>query len=268
MVGATVLIAVLAFTAIVAFWLDRSVGREEAFRANVAEVIAMDSSQEALAARLMDEAIDAVPLLALVRGAGEKAIVSLLDSGAFDDSIDRLAVEAHRHVVSGDDGPFVADLTDVRDVLIAPIARLSPDLAARIPVDVFEDVVILDSRAFPVLGAAIGWLPWIAVFAAGGAAFLSAVLVMLERRRSLAIFAVGVAIFAAGVGAIVWANVGGDIAAGRVTDELTGVLVGNAAVVAGRSLRSAGTAVAVSGAVLAAAGAVGFAITLGRGERS
>jgi len=267
-VAVTALIAVLAFVATVAFWLDRSVGREAAFRDNVAEVLAMDTSQEALAARLMDEAIDAVPLLALVRGAGENAIVTLLDSGAFDESIDRLAVEAHRYVVSGADGPFVADLTDVRDVLVAPIARLSPDLAARIPVDVFEEVVILDSRAFPLLGRMIGWLPWITIVAAAGAVFLAVSLVMAARRRSMAIVAVGAALLLAGGGAVAWSIAGGGIAADRTTDELTRVLIENAAVVAGRSLRSAGTTLALSGVGTIAAGLILFAVSLGRDGRS
>ncbi len=105
MITISVLISVLAFIATVALWIERSAGSEAAFSANAAEVLTMDSSQQALAERLMDEAIDAVPLLALVRGAGEQATVALLDSGAFDEAMNRVIVEAHRHVVSGADGP-------------------------------------------------------------------------------------------------------------------------------------------------------------------
>ncbi|MCJ7779506.1 MAG: hypothetical protein MUQ27_01645, partial [Acidimicrobiia bacterium] len=100
MFAISALISVLIFTSAVAFWMNRYVASEEAFREQAVEVLALDSSQKAVAARLIDEAVDAVPLLALVRGAGERATVVLLDSGAFDSVFDRLIVEGHRHIVS------------------------------------------------------------------------------------------------------------------------------------------------------------------------
>ena len=68
--------------------MNRSIAQESAFLRHATETLELDSSQEALAERLMGEAVDAVPLLALVRGAGERATVGLLDSGAFDSAID------------------------------------------------------------------------------------------------------------------------------------------------------------------------------------
>jgi hypothetical protein len=258
-----VLISVLAFTATVALWVDRTAGNETAFRANAAEVLAMDSSQEALATRLMDEAIDAVPLLALVRGAGEQATVVLLDSGAFDEAMDRVIAEAHGHVVSQADGPFTVDLTDIRTVLVAPIARISPDLADRIPIDTFENVVILDSGALPVLGALARWLPTITIVAAAAAVFLAVALVMLSPRRSIAVIAVGSALLVAGLGVVGWAAFGGGIATGQIDDELTRVLVANGYAVFGRSLTTAGTGLALFGAATAGAGLVMAAVTAG-----
>jgi len=263
MITISALISVLAFVATVAFWIQRSAGDEAAFSANAAEVLAMDSSQQALAERLMDEAIDAVPLLALVRGAGEQATVVLLDSGAFDEAMSRVIIEAHRHVVSGEEGPFTADLTDVRDVLVAPIARISPDLADRIPVEVFENVVILDSGALPLLGLVARGLPAIVIFSAAAAVFLAVALVMLADRRSMALFAVGLAVALAGLGAMVWGTVGGSVAADRIDDDLTRVLVVNGYAVISPWLRSAGSVLMAIGAVLAASGAVVFAARRG-----
>jgi len=258
-----VLISVLAFTATVAFWIVRTAGNEAAFRANATEVLATDSSQEALAARLMDEAIDAVPLLAFVRGAGEQATVVLLDSGAFDEAMDRVIAEAHRHVVSQTDGPFTADLTDVRTALVAPIARISPDLADRIPVDAFENVVILDSGALPILGAVAHWLPTIAILGAAAAVFLAVALIMLAPRRWIAVIAVGSALLIAGLGVVAWAAFGGGIATDRIDDELTRVLVMNSYAVFGRSLTTAGATLALFGTATVGAGLVMAAVTAG-----
>lgn len=217
----------------------------------------MDSSQEAIAARLMDEAIGAVPLLALVRGAGESATLVLLDSGAFDSVFDRLAVEGHRHVMSQSDEPFTADLTNVRAVLVAPIAQIAPDLAERVPVDTFESVVILDSDALPIIGRVAGWLPVVSVFSAALAVFLAVALVMLSPRRSIALISVGAATAIAGAGVYGWSVFGGPIAADQITDELTRILVVNGYAVFSRSLRTEGLVLIATGAIIAIAGLLG-----------
>ncbi len=241
--------------------MDRSVGSEAAFLEHAAEVLSMDSSQEAIAVRLMDEAIDAVPLLALVRGAGESATLVLLDSGAFDGVFDRLAIEGHRHVMSRSDEPFTADLTDVRAVLVAPIAQISPDLAERVPVDAFESVVILDSDALPIVGRVAGWMPVVSVFSAALAVFLAVALVMLSRRRSIALIAVGVAVLLAGAGVYGWSVFGGPIAADQLTDDLTRILVENGYTVFSRSLRTEGLILVAAGAIVGVAGLLGALAT-------
>jgi len=261
------LISVLTFTSAVAFWMDRSVANEEAFQEQAAEVLAMDSSQEAIAVRLMDEAIDAVPLLALVSGAGESATLVLLNSGAFDSVFDRLAIEGHRHVMSQSEEPFTADLTDVRAVLIAPIAQIAPDLAERVPVDAFEAVVILDSDAMPVVGRVAGWLPVVSVFSAATAVFLSVALVMLSRRRAVALITVGLAVLIAGLGVYAWSRLGGPIAANQISDELTRVLVTNGYTVFTRSLRTEGLVLAIVGVATTAVGLIGVAVGAATGDR-
>jgi hypothetical protein len=260
------LVSVLTFTSAVAFWMDRSVASEEAFREQAIEVLAMDSSQKAIAARLMDEAVDAVPLLALVRGAGERATVVLLDSGAFDSVFDRLIVEGHRHVVSPSDGPFTADLTDMRAVLVSPIAQIAPELAELVPVDAFEAVVILDADALPFVGRVAGWVPSISVFAAAAGVFLAVALVMLSRRRSIALIAVGLAVLIAGIGVYAWATFGGSLAIARIGDGLTRVLVTNGYAVFTRSLRTEGLVLASAGSVIAAAGLIGVVVGVARSE--
>ncbi len=240
--------------------MDRSVASEDAFLEHATEVLEMDSSREAIAARLMDEAIGAVPLLALVRGAGERATFVLLDSGAFDSVFDRLAIEGHRHVMSQSDDPFTADLTDVRTALVAPIAQIAPDLAERVPVDAFESVVILDSGALPVAGKAAAWMPAVSVFSAAAAVFLGVALVMLSRRRSIALFTVGLAVLFAGVGVFAWSRFGGPLAADQITDDLTRVLVENGYAVFSRSLQTEGLALAIAGLVVAAVGGVGLLV--------
>ena len=265
MIAVGALISILTFVAAVAFWVDRSVVQESAFIEHATEVLEMDASRQVLAERLMDDAIDSVPLLALVRGAGERAIVAILESGAFDPAIDSLVVAGHRHVMSQQDGPFVADLSEVRAVLVEPIARISPDLAERIPVDTFEEVVILDAEALPVMGRAAGWMPIVTVIAAASAVFLAVAGVMLARRRSVALLVVGAAMMIAGAGVAVWSVVGGPLARSRVDDSVSRVLVENGYAVFSRSLTAGGAWLVVVGSTVAAAGLIGMLIGAARG---
>jgi flagellar biogenesis protein FliO len=260
MIAISALISILTFVAAAAFWVDRAVLREAAFLESATEVLEMDSSHQALAERLMDEAVDAVPLLAFVRGAGERATVALLDNGAFDETIKSLVVAGHRHVMAQEEGPFTADLTEVRAVIVEPIAQIAPDLAERIPVDAFRAVVIADSEAVPAVGRAASWVPVVSVFSAAGAVFLAIALVMLADRRSIALVLVGAAVLIAGLGVVVWSAWAGPLAASGVDDPISRVLVENGYAVFSRSLRIEGLWLALGGTAVAAAGLVGFLV--------
>jgi hypothetical protein len=266
MIAISALISISTFVSAAAFWMDRSVVREAAFLESATEVLEMDSSQQALAQRLMNEAVGAVPLLAFVRGAGERATVALLDAGAFDEAIDSLVIAGHRHVMAQEEGPFTADLTEVRAVIVEPIAQIAPDLADQIPVDAFEAVVIADSEAVPAVGRAASWVPAVSVFSAAGAVFLAVTFVMLAQRRSIALALVGAAVLIAGIGVVVWSAAGGTFAAARIDDSISRVLVENGYAVFSRSLRIEGLWLVLGGIALACAGLVGFLVGAARGE--
>jgi len=260
MIAISALISILTYVSAVAFWVDRSVLREAAFLQSATEVLEIDSSQQALAERLMNEAVDAVPLLAFVRGAGEQATVALLDSGAFDEAIGSLVIAGHRHVMAREEGPFTADLTEVRAVIVEPIAQIAPGLADLIPVDAFEAVVIADSEAIPAVGRAAVWVPAVSMFSAAGAVFLAIALVMLARRRSIALTLVGAAVLVSGLGVVLWSAGAGPLAAAGVDDPISRVLVENGYAVFSRSLRIEGLWLTLAGTALASAGLVGYLI--------
>ena len=260
MIAVSALISILTYVSAVAFWVNSSVLQEDAFLESATEVLEFDSSQQALAERLMNEAVDAVPLLAFVRGAGERATVALLDSGAFDEAIAGLVVAGHRHVMAQEEGPFTADLTDVRAVIVEPIAQIAPDLADLIPVDAFEAVVIADAEAIPAVGRAAGWVPAVAVFSAAGAVFLAIAFVMLAQRRSIALVLVGAAVLIAGLGVVVWSVGAGPLAAARIDDPISRVLVRTGYTVFSRSLRIDGLWLTLAGVAVAASGLVGYLV--------
>jgi hypothetical protein len=135
-----------------------------------------------------------------------------------------------------------------------------------VPVDAFEAVVILDADALPFVGRVAGWLPVISVFAAAAGVFLAVALVMLSRRRSIALITVGLAVLIAGIGVYAWGTFGGSAATARIADELTRVLVTNGYAVFARSLQTEGLVLASAGSVIAAAGLIGVVVGVARSE--
>ncbi len=114
-----------------------------------------------------------------------------------------------------------------------------------------------------------GWqagFPLVSVFAAAAGVFLAVALVMLSRRRSIALITVGLAALIAGIGVYAWATFGGSLAIARIGDGLTRVLVTNGYAVFTRSLRTEGLVLASAGSVIAVAGLIGVVVGVARSE--
>ncbi len=153
-------------------------------------------------------------------------------------------------------------------VLVAPIARISPGLAERIPVDAFTSVVILDEEDVPAMWRAAGWAQVVSVLSTAGAVFLAVAAVMLARRRSLALTVVGLAVLIAGAGVVLWSEVGKSLVPSRIDDSTSSVLVENGYAVFSRSLTAGGSWLVVFGFIVTAAGLIGVLIGAARGTEA
>lgn len=238
--------------------MDRSIVQESAFRVHAVEVFEADSSKEALAALLMDEAEKAVVLPAFVRGVGEPAIVALFDTGVFDPAINRLIIAGHRHVMSQRDGPLIADLSDVWLIIARSIDQFAPGLSNQVSEDAFRAIVIVESDVLPSIGRAAGWAFAVSVFSAAGALFLAVALVAPARRRLVAVISVGAALAIAGLGVVAWSAVGSSLAVSRIDDSVGRTLMENGYSVFSAPLRINGFLLTVVGIGLVVVGLVGF----------
>ena len=102
------------------------------------------------------------------------------------------------------------------------------------------------------------------LFSAAGAIFLAVALVMLARRRSMALVLVGAAVLIAGIGVVAWSTAGGTFAAARIDDPISRVLVENGYAVFSRSLRIEGLWLVLGGIAHACAGLVGYLVAAAR----
>lgn len=255
-------ISILVFVANLGVWAQRQLFDPGALALASLEALHEEDSEQAIAAYLMDQAIEEVELLRFVRQPGEQAIGVVLDSGVLDATYIQVTDVVRERMVTGNPDAVVVDLLRLKSAILGPIADVAPNLVDLIPDSVFGDILILDEGVLPSLRGVSEMTPWITALAGAAAMVLAVLLVALSRRRSLASFAVGLAVTAAGAWSLVWIGAGRPLVIGRIDDELAVVLAGNGYDVLARSLRQQSVTVLLVGVVIAAGSLLWFAGTL------
>ena len=255
-------ISVLVFVANLGVWAQRQLFDPGALALASLEALHEEDSEQAIATYLMDQAIEEVDLLRFVRQPGEQAVGVVLDSGVLDATYIQVTDVVRERMVTGNPDAVVVDLLHLKAAILGPIADVAPNLVDLIPDSVFGDIVILDEGVLPSLRGVSEMTPWVTALAGAAAMVLAVLLVALSRRRSLASFAVGLAVTAAGAWSLVWIEAGRPLVIGRIDDELAVVLAGNGYDVLARSLRQQSVTVLLVGVVIAAASLFWFAGTL------
>jgi 3-dehydroquinate dehydratase len=245
-------ISVLVFVANLGVWAQRQVFDPGALAIASLEALHEQDSEEAIAAYLMDQAIEEVELLRFVREPGERAVEVVLASGVLDPTYVQITDVVRDRMVTGNPDAVVVDLLHLRNAILDPIAAIAPGAVDLVPDRVFQDIVILEGGVLPSLRVVAEMTPWITVLAGAAAMILAVLLLAWSRRRSLATFAIGVAISAAGAWSLVWVEAGRPLIIGRIDDRLGMVLAGNGYDVLARSLREQSLTVLLVGIVIAA----------------
>lgn len=251
-------ISVLVFVANLGVWAQRQLFDPGALALASLEALHEEDSEQAIAAYLMDQAIEEVELLRFVRQPGEQAVGVVLDSGVLDATYIQVTDVVRERMVTGNPDAVVVDLLHLKAAILGPIADVAPNLVDLIPDSVFGDIVILDEGVLPSLRGVSEMTPWITALAGAAAMVLAVLLVALSRRRSLALFAVGFAVAAAGGWSLLWIGAGRPLVIGRIDHELAVVLAGNGYDVLARSLRQQSLTVLLVGVVIAAASLLWF----------
>jgi 3-dehydroquinate dehydratase len=251
-------ISVLVFVANLGVWAQRQVFDPGALAIASLEALHEQDSEQAIAAYLMDQAIEEVELLRFVREPGERAVEVVLASGVLDPTYVQITDVVRDRMVTGNPDAVVVDLLHLRNAILDPIAAIAPGAVDLVPDRVFQDIVILEEGVLPSLRVVAEMTPWITALA-GAAAMVLAVLVLAwSRRRSLATFAIGAAIGAAGAWSLVWVEAGRPLIIGRIDNRLGVVLAGNGYDVLARSLREQSLTVLLVGVVIAAGSLLWF----------
>ena len=251
-------ISVLVFVANLGVWAQRQVFDPGALAVASLEALHQQDSEEAIAAYLMDQAIEEVELLRFVREPGERAVAVVLASGVLDPTYVQITDVVRDRMVTGNPDAVVVDLLHLRNAILDPIAAIAPGAVDLVPDRVFQDIVILEGGVLPSLRVVAEMTPWITALAGAAAMVLAVLLLAWSRRRSLATFAIGAAIGAAGAWSLVWVEAGRPLIIGRIDNRLGVVLAGNGYDVLARSLREQSLTVFLVGVVIAAGSLLWF----------
>ena len=251
-------ISVLVFVANLGVWAQRQVFDPGALAIASLEALHEQDSEEAIAAFLMDQAIEEVELLRFVRDPGERAVEVVLGSGVLDPTYVQITDVVRDRMVTGNPDAVVVDLLHLRNAILDPIAAIAPGAVDLVPDRVFQDIVILEGGVLPSLRVVAEMTPWITALAGAAAMVLAVLLLAWSRRRSLATLAIGAAIGAAGAWSLVWVEAGRPLIIGRIDNRLGMVLAGNGYDVLARSLREQSLTVLLVGVVIAAGSLLWF----------
>ena len=224
---AATILAGSTFAAAVGLWVDAEVVDEDAFIASSLESFAVEGSYDAIGASMAAKVIDAYPSLGLLQATLETLFAALVATEPFEPLLVDVATQVYEVAVDGSGNPIVIDLAEYRDVVLASLAAIAPDLAARVPPGVFTSFELFTADELPDASFQIDAMTtvgWIAVVVAMAMVVL---LVMFLRRGRLALGSIGTALLV-GAGAVAVFIPLGRLAAGRTfTNEAYLVLSQN-----------------------------------------
>jgi len=206
-----ILAAVLGGVATVAWWERTVLADEDVFVAHAVDVLSSETGRRALASEIVDRIAADQPLLTFFRGPAVRAVAGVLAAPVFEPLYEAAATDLHDGLMHG--GAVVIDLGRWRETILAPLAEVSPELAAAVPDSVFAPIVVAGPGTLPHLPGVTA----VTAVLAGASVLLVLLLVWLVRVAAFgATVAAGAGATGAGILALVTAANAGRRAVGGV----------------------------------------------------
>jgi hypothetical protein len=257
---ASVSLAIAFYFANVGWWLETEILDPESFVATAVEAMEDDATREAASAIIVDTLSDEFPLLRLLDSALVGLFSDLLESDVIHPLIVATSSDVHRRIVEGDQSALVIDLDPYRELLLAPVESLSPQLAARVPDDWFRSVGVLDEGDLPDLSGYAENTKRAAIIAALVSVGMVATIFVVSKRWYFAFVSVGAALALAGGLSALLGPGARSTAALLVDDEPRTMLLTGVFGAFTQSLTTRSLAILAAGALLVVAGLLGWLI--------
>lgn len=180
-VVATIFILFANFT----FWLNRYIFDPQNFKEVTTKTIQEESSREALAEEIVDEALADNPILEEAIGERlEEVIANLLDSDVSETLFEKVALVIQKQITTSDQKDVSIDMTVIKGFLGSLSGVVSPDDPESLKVeDIPDELVIIEKDELPnisVFGDVVFWIaPW--AFVLGILLFAYVIYAAMER---------------------------------------------------------------------------------------
>jgi hypothetical protein len=223
-VAATILLAFSTFVAVVGVWTGATVTNRDAFVDSAVASFGLDGSSEALGVVMADKVVDAYPALTVLESGFAALFGSIIISEPFQPLLVEVSNQVHEVAIAGSNTAVVVDLSGYEDAVVRSLGVLAPDLATRIPSEVFGSFELFapgelaDASGGLSDAVAVGWL------AVALSVMLVMTLVVVPRNGVVALIAIGGALVIGALATAVTIPIVSETLRVAVTDDAYRVL--------------------------------------------
>lgn len=219
------MLGVLVYVAIFAWWFEREIVDSETFVDSTVVALGQEESREAMSELIVDRLVDEFSLLIVVESNLVAMFVDLLATQALGGVVSIVGVDVHEAIVTGSQDAIEIDLEDYRDVIVAPLDAIAPQLADLVPDDWFVSVEVLEAGALPDLSLYARWAGSALFLTIVGAATLGVLLLWFVKPPGVGLALIGVALIGAGLAPAVLVPLGRLLTVGNVDTRSMEALV-------------------------------------------
>ncbi|MDP9399985.1 MAG: hypothetical protein M3P39_03350, partial [Actinomycetota bacterium] len=120
----------------------------ERFADHAVEAVMRPDVRDAIAERVVTQAIEVEPDLLTARPLLEGVVADVVEAPAFQRLVRAAAREAHRVLFDPQEPPLVVDIVDAARVVVPAVRSVDPELARELPRRIEAPLAALDRRSF------------------------------------------------------------------------------------------------------------------------
>ncbi len=172
--ASVVLLAALVYLANFGLWVTRDLANSERFAEKAVAAFELESSRDAISELAVARIAEGRPLLTFASPILVDLLSDFLDNAGLQTLLTRITEILHGILFDGTQEGIVLDFSRVGAAIRSPIEQMFPRVAAEIPENIFDDIVLVEPGTVPELSGyakaaqASTWVAIILVFVLGG----------------------------------------------------------------------------------------------------
>jgi hypothetical protein len=198
-----ILASVSLFLAQSAYWVNHTVFNQQNFTQITTTALLSESSRDAIASSVVNQSLENRPVIKRLVGERAESLISgLLGSDLSSQAVTAVTAKTYAYTTSSNRQDIAIDLTGIKTP-ITTIIGLAESTGVNVPktqIELPDQVVLLQSDAFPNLSGAVKAMLWLGpLFWLGAIGSFGLYIYLGRRDYARRIYMVGAAVFAVGI---------------------------------------------------------------------